>query len=164
MQQGGCSFKKLADLPPCQRDSAYTDNTAGEIPWPLVVSGEVKCCLGAAWGQQNREPVHPSASCHGNRCCLHACSALVMRPLVLRLWVTTPLHPCIGGSSSRTMKPPSVASGKAATLQNFLVGRRGDIFSHCTLLVETKKQQLSCLDFALGKGLYLLVGILYLLF
>lgn len=71
---------------------------------------------------------------------------------------------CVGGSSSEQVKLPLVASGKGATWQNLLLGSRGVSFSHCMLLVETKKQQLSCLCFALGQRVYLLAGIVYLLF
>ena len=138
------------------------------------MSGEVRCCLDAACQLKSVGPAEPAKTllqqciplprAAGTDAACALCSVLI-RALVHRLCVGEhPLHPRVGGSSGEYVKPPSAASGKAATLQNFVVGRRGVSFLHCTLLVETKKQQLSCLYFALDKELYLLAGILYLSF
>lgn len=61
MQRGGCSFKNMPNrFPPCQRDSASTDNAASKTLWPLAVSGEVKCCLDVACQLKSMGPAEPA--------------------------------------------------------------------------------------------------------
>lgn len=120
MQQGGCSFKKMANLSPYVRGTRSTDNTAGKILWPLAVSGEMKGCLVPACQLKSMgqtEPVKALLQQFAPLLCAmgsNAACALVASS-----------SSCCCSGRGWTTPAWEGAAAKAATLQNFPVGRRG---------------------------------------